>query len=171
MTRQDGGTGPHSAFYVWPYKWWPGPAVARSLGILGMVLLLGGCTGPFGTAMSGLFGAGAMYAGQAALNRGQEDVEAKILHRAQRKEIVTAALNSKRQQCEQLGASTLQFECYQEMLAFHDTQHPETLLMELRRRAEAPGPGLSGFEKARRQRIKERNEVVPEPKMVAPANQ
>ena len=37
MSRQAGGTGPHSAFYVWLYKWWPGAAVARSqaLGVWG----------------------------------------------------------------------------------------------------------------------------------------
>ena len=151
MTRQDGGT--HN---YWPpgrasHMGRPIAAVARSLGILGMVLLLGGCTGPFGTAMSGLFGAGAMYAGQAALNRGQEDAEAKREWRVKKREWVTAFANGMEFEAEthkRAGRFAEWKTVMADLLKFWDTQHPETLVMELKRRVE----------------------VVPEPQMVAPTN-
>ncbi len=99
------------------------------------LVFLAGCSGPIGTVLASMAGAGAMYGGQAFLNRTQEDVEAKILHRADRKKIVDAATASKRRQCEDLKHSILEFVCWKDLLEFHDTQHPETLVMELKRRA------------------------------------
>ena len=119
-----------------------------------LVLLTTGCTGTTGALLGSLFGAGAMYGGQAFLNRAQEDVGAKILHRAERQKIVDAAAASKRRRCESLQNSLMEFTCWKELLAFHDTQNPETLVMELKRRLE--GINLTGLEKARRQRIEER---------------
>jgi len=119
----------------------------RSLYILGMVLLLGGCTGPFGTALSGLFGAGAMYAGQSALERGKEDVDAKREWRVKKREYVTAFANGMEFEAEthkRAGRFAEWKTVMAALLKFWDTQHPETLVMELRRRVE----------------------VVPEPKMV-----
>ncbi|KKM09345.1 hypothetical protein LCGC14_1723000 [marine sediment metagenome] len=152
MTRQDGGTGEG-----WPpigrsYKWWPKVAVARALGILGLVVLLGGCSGPFGTAMAGLFGAGAMYGGQSFLERGREDVEAKREWRVKKREYVIAFANGMEFEAEthkRAGRFAEWKTVMADLLKFWDTQHPETLLMELKRRTE----------------------VVPEPQMVAPANQ
>ena len=99
-----------------------------------LVLLTTGCSGATGAMLGSLFGAGAMYGGQAFLNRAQEDVEAKILHRAERKKIVNAAAASKRRRCESLENSLMEFDCWKELLIFHDSQNPETLIMELKRR-------------------------------------
>ncbi len=99
-----------------------------------LVLLTTGCSGTTGAMLGSLFGAGGMYLGQAFLSRSQEDVEAKFLHRAERKKIVNAALASKRRRCERLENSLLEFDCWKELLAFHDGQNPETLIMELKRR-------------------------------------
>ena len=104
--------------------------------------LLNGCSGPIGTALAGFAGAGTVLGGQALLDRGAEDIEAKILWRAKRKEIVTLALNSKMRLCLKLDGSVLENTCYEDVLKFWDTQHPETLVMELRRRAKAPEPQI-----------------------------
>ena len=122
----------------------------KALYLIVALLFLGGCTGPFGTAMSGLFGAGAMYAGQSALERGKEDVDAKRKWREKKSEYVTAFANGMEFEAETHKRAG-RFEDWRkvmtQLLAFWDTQHPETLVMELRRRVE---------------------EVVPEAKMVAP---
>ena len=99
-----------------------------------LVLLTTGCSGTTGAMLGSLFGAGGMYLGQAFLSRSQEDVEAKFMHRAERKKIVNAALASKRRRCESIENSLLEFDCWKELLAFHDGQNPETLIMELKRR-------------------------------------
>ncbi len=99
-----------------------------------LMLLTTGCTGASGAMLGSLFGAGAMYGGQAFLNRAQEDVESKILHRAERKKIVNAAAASKRRRCEGLENSLLEFDCWKELLAFHDSQNPKTLIIGLKRR-------------------------------------
>ncbi len=101
---------------------------------LSLVLLTAGCSGTTGAMLGSLFGAGAMYGGQAFLNRTQGDVEAKVLHRAERQKLVNAAAASKRRRCESLQNSLMEFTCWKELLAFHDAQNPETLIMELKRR-------------------------------------
>ena len=142
MSRQAKATGWPPIGHTRSHTGRPISAVARSLALVAALFLLPACSGSFGTAMAGLFGAGAMYGGQAFLNREKDDVEAKILHRADRKKIVDAATASKRRQCEQLRDSILEFVCWKDLLAFHDSQRPETLVMELRRRAAAPEPKL-----------------------------
>ena len=102
-----------------------------------LLLFLTGCSGTTGAMLGSLFGAGAMYGGQAFLNRTQADVEAKVLHRAERKEIVNAAIASKRRRCEGVENSLLEFSCWKELLVFHDKQNPETLVMELKRRVKS----------------------------------
>ena len=149
MTRQGGTREGYWPPGNHPHTGWLRPAVARSLGILGMVLLLGGCSGPLGTAMSGLFGAGAMYAGQSALERGKEDVDAKREWRVKKREYVTAFANGMEFEAEthkRAGRFTEWKTAMANLLKFWDTQHPETLVMELKRRAD----------------------VVPKPKMVEP---
>ena len=109
-------------------------------------VFLGACTGPLGTAMSGLLGAGAMFGGQAALNRVTEDVEAKIRWRMKKQEYVMEYTSGLLSQARDLRANK-DFDGWRGvmdiLLNFHDNQHPETFIMELKRRtAEQPG-GLS----------------------------
>ncbi len=141
MSRQDGGTRGY-----WPpgratHAGRPIAAVGRAMALVAALFLLPACTGPFGTAMTGLFGAGAMFAGQSALERGQEDVEAKRDWRVKKREYVTAFANGMKFQAETLKRAG-DFEGWKkvakDLLAFWDTQHPETLVMELRRRVKAP---------------------------------
>ncbi len=108
--------------------------MTKGIALALVLLFTAGCSGTTGAMLGSLFGATAMYSGQSFLNRAREDVESKILHRAERKKIVNAAAASKRRRCESLENSLMEFTCWKELLAFHDNQNPETLIMELRRR-------------------------------------
>ena len=146
-TQRPTVTGP--LFRNPPHRHRPRAAVARSLALLGALFFMTACTGPFGTAMSGLFGAGAMYAGQSALERGKEDVDAKRKWREKKSEYVTEFAEGMKFEAEthkRAGRFKDWKQVMTDLLAFWDRQHPETLVMELRRRADA---------------------VVPEAKMVA----
>ena len=148
MSRQDGGTG-----FIWPQVIRPHhgrsiAAVARSLALMAALFLLPACTGPFGTAMSGLFGAGAMFAGQSALKRGEADVRAKDDWRKKKQDYVEEYADGMAFEAK-IYQRAGKFEDWRrvmrQLIAFWDTQHPETLVMELRRRAK---------------------DVVPEPKLI-----
>lgn len=152
MSRQDGGT----------HDYWPPGRASHLKGIKGSLrpclalvaalFLLPACSGPMGTAMAGLFGAGAMYGGQSFLERGQEDVEAKREWRVKKREYVTAFANGMEFEAEthkRAGRFEDWRQVMTQLLAFWNTQHPETLVMELRRRVADKG-------------------VVPEPRMMLP---
>lgn len=148
MSRQGGGTGPSPTYRRASHPRGVKGSLRPCLALVGALFLLTACSGPFGTAMSGLFGAGAMYGGQAFLERGQEDVEAKREWRVKKREYVTAFANGMEFEAEthkRAGRFVEWKQVMADLLAFWDTQHPETLVMELRRRAE---------------------DVVPEPKMI-----
>ncbi len=108
--------------------------VFKGVALALVLLFTAGCSGTTGAMLGSLFGAGAMYGGQAFLNRTRADVEAKVLHRAERKQIVNAAIASKRRRCESVENSLLEFSCWKELLVFHDKQNPETLITEIRKR-------------------------------------
>ncbi len=115
------------------------------MALVAALFLLPACTGPFGTAVAGMFGAGAMYGGQAFLNRAKEDVEAKIAWRVKKQEYVTEFASGMKFEAEthkRAGRFDDWRQVMTQLLAFWDTQHPETLVMELRRRVKAPEPKL-----------------------------
>ena len=97
-----------------------------------------------GNMLAGLFGAGAMYGGQAFLSRVEEDVEAKVAWRIRKREYVAVFSAGILREASAREAQS-DFEGWREameaLLAFHDTQHPETLIMELRRRAKERSGG------------------------------
>ena len=106
------------------------------------LVFLAGCAGPAGTALSGLLGAGAMFGGQSFLKRAEADVAAKYRWRFKKQEYVTEYTSGLLSQARDLRAkkdftgwrATMDI-----LLKFHDSQHPETLIMELKRRtAEKP---------------------------------
>jgi len=134
----------------WPpgrtsYKWWPKASVARSLALVAALFLLPACSGPIGNMFAGVLGAGAMYGGQSFLERGREDVEAKREWRVKKREYVAVFANGMEFEAEthkRAGRFEDWRQVMTQLLAFWDTQHPETLVMELRQRAKAPEPKL-----------------------------
>lgn len=107
--------------------------------IIALVLMLftAGCSGPLGASLGALFGAGAMYGGQAFLNRAQEDVEAKIRWRMKKQEYVAEYTIGLLQEARMWKAKenfTGWKKTMNTLLQFHDNQHPETLIMEIKRR-------------------------------------
>ena len=137
MTRQDGGTHDYRGAGRSSHRGRPRAAVARSLALVGVLFFMTACTGPFGTAMSGLFGAGAMYGGQAFLERGQEDVEAKREWRAKKRDYVrdfAAGMLFEANTQKKAGKFEDWRRIMGQLLTFWDSQHPETLVVELRRR-------------------------------------
>ena len=102
------------------------------------LVFLAGCSGPLGTAIAGIVGAGSMYGGQAFLSRVQEDVEAKVEWRIRKADYVREYTSGLLQQARALRDKA-DFKGWREamdlLIKFHDTQHPETLVMELKRRA------------------------------------
>ena len=101
-------------------------------------VFLAGCSGPIGTVLASMAGAGAMYGGQSFLNRVQEDVEAKVEWRIRKADYVREYTSGLLQQARALRDKK-NFKGWREamdlLIKFHDTQHPETLVMELKRRA------------------------------------
>ena len=104
------------------------------------LMFLAGCTGPTGMLLGSLAGAGATLGGQSVLNRAQEDVEAKIIWRVERRKIVASVIAGLMDQAtkhlsvgrvEEWKATMIS------LLEFHDTQRPETLIKELKRRRDA----------------------------------
>ena len=122
----------------------PIPAVARSLALIAALFLLPACSGPMGNMFAGLLGAGAMYGGQSFLNRAEEDVTAKIAWRIRKREYV-AIYSAGILREARVKAEESDYEGWREamvaLLEFHDTQHPETLIMELGRRAKERSGG------------------------------
>ncbi len=113
--------------------------------VLAALFLLSACSGPIGNMFAGVLGGGAMYGGQSFLERGREDVEAKREWRVKKREYVTAFANGMEFEAEthkRAGRFGDWRQVMTQLLAFWDTQHPETLVMELRRRAKAPEPKL-----------------------------
>lgn len=105
-------------------------------------VFLGACTGPMGTALSGLLGASAMFGGQSFLKRTEADIAAKYRWRFEKQEYVTEYTAGLLSQARDLRAHK-DFKGWREtmdiLLKFHDSQHPETLIVGLKRRiAEKP---------------------------------
>ena len=152
MTRQGRATRGIPPYHVPPHRGRPRAAVARSLALVAALFLLPACTGPLGNMFAGVLGAGAMYGGQSFLERAEEDVEAKREWRVKKREYVTAFANGMEFEAETHKRAG-RFEDWRkvmtQLLAFWDSQHPETLVMELKRRA---------------------GDVVPEPKITVPAD-
>lgn len=101
------------------------------------LILLAGCSGPAGLLFGSLAGAGATLGGQSVLNRAQEDVEAKIIWRAERRKIVAVVITGLTSQAnDQLleGDTNGWMVTMLNLLQFHDTQRPETLIKELKKR-------------------------------------
>ncbi len=151
MSRQDGGTGGMDPFGKQPHMGRPIAAVARSLAFVAALFLLPACSGPFGTAMTGLFGAGAMFAGQSALKRGEADVRAKDDWRKKKQDYVEEYADGMAFEAK-IYQRAGKFEDWRrvmrQLIAFWDTQHPETLVMELRRRAKDVVPEAKVIERA-----------------------
>ena len=138
MTRQDGGTHGIPPYHAPSHHSRPIASVGRALALVAALFLLPGCSGPFGTAMTGLFGAGAMFAGQATLDRGKEDKDAKIAWRAKKREYVTAfasGLGFEAETHKRAGRFAEWKTVMADLLKFWDKQRPETLILELKRRA------------------------------------
>ena len=131
-----------------PCRGRPRSPARRGLGVVGLVRLLGGCSGPICNMLAGVLGAGCMYGGQAFLERSKEDVEAKREWRSKKREYVNDFASGMKFEAEthkRAGRFAEWKTVMADLLKFWDTQHPETLILELGRRAKG---------------------VVPEPKMV-----
>lgn len=103
-------------------------------------LLLAGCSSGSLAALAGLGGAGVAFGGQSLLNRAQEDVEAKVMWRVERRKIVAIVMEgfladakAQRNKGDTAGWARAMLG----LLEFHDTQRPETLIKELKRRRDA----------------------------------
>ncbi|KKK65403.1 hypothetical protein LCGC14_2974480 [marine sediment metagenome] len=107
--------------------------------VLALMLLMTGCSGTTGTMIATLFGAGATLGGQALLSRGAEDVEAKVLWRAQKRDYVREYTDGLLAEARSLR-NRAEFEGWRGvmdiLIEFHEGQRPETLAMELKRRLE-----------------------------------
>ncbi len=101
------------------------------------LVFLAGCSGPLGTALMGLAGAGAMYAGQAAVDRGKENVEDRILHRAKRREYVSEITSGLLAEAKDLRDKK-DFKGHRRVMAcllkFHDTQYVDLLVIQAGKR-------------------------------------
>ncbi len=113
------------------------------LAVISLVFLTG-CSGISGALLGSLAGAGATIGGQSLLNRAQEDVEAKIIWRAERRKIVSVVISGLTgQAAKQLLAGDTRgwMVTMLSLLQFHDTQKPETLIKELKKRIKESGDG------------------------------
>jgi len=110
----------------------------RGIGLAAFAFVfLGACTGPAGPALAGLLGAGAMFGGEAFIKRAEADVAAKYRWRFKKQEYVTEYTSGLLAEARELRSKG-DFKGWRTtmdiLLRFHDSQHPETLIMEIRRR-------------------------------------